>query len=186
MATSSVRICWPYSSKKKALVCPVPLAMRNTRSDDCTTASSTFGSETRTSLSGIGNCTTMERPTPRSSRFDSGKAALAGMRRTESWPRLPGRACPSSALHVGSVDVAETHDSEIHGSHAGTRPLRVVRMIENLFDSRKLKTQLSLRRTHATERHSEGYAPCCRARRSWRQSDPCPWDRRRLCSARTG
>ena len=54
-ATISVKICWPCSSKKKALVCPAFFAMRKTRSDYCTTASKIWGSEIKTSLRGPGN-----------------------------------------------------------------------------------------------------------------------------------
>ena len=73
-AISSVRICWPLVSKKKALVWPSRLAIRNTRFDACTTASTLSGSETSTSLSSNGNCTRIELPTPRRTRLATGSS----------------------------------------------------------------------------------------------------------------
>ena len=165
MATSSVSICWPFSSKKNAFVCPVPLAIRNTRSDDCTTASSTAGSDTNTSFRATGNCTTRERPTPRSTRFESGNAALPGMRSTES---LPAGLPAMSAAWISPTQTATEHAAATP-AHAH---FRLVRFIDDLFDSRM---EPSSRRTRAMERRSEGYARSCRADRSLAAVGPFPF-----------
>ncbi len=81
--TSSVRICWPLVSKKKALVWPSFLAIRNTRLEACTTASTLSGSETSTSLSSNGNCTITDLLKPSEMRLAMGKSPRLGIFRTE-------------------------------------------------------------------------------------------------------
>src|SRR5581483_945427 len=81
---SSCRTRWPRVSKKNALVWPSPLAIRNTRLEDCTTASTLSGADTTTSLSSKGNCTRKDLPSPSVSGLEMGKLALAGICQNDS------------------------------------------------------------------------------------------------------
>ena len=75
----------PWCRRRRRWFAPWPLAIRNTRLEDCTTASTFSGSATSTSLSSKGNCTSSDLPWPSVARLVSGKFPLAGMRRTECW-----------------------------------------------------------------------------------------------------
>ena len=109
-AISSVRICCPLVSKKKALVWPRPLAIRKTRFDACTTASTLSGAETSTSLSSNGNCTSTDLPRPIEIRLARGKLPRAGICSTDDCSETSSD-CPCEIAAGGEAEMPMTASS---------------------------------------------------------------------------
>ncbi len=124
--TSRVRICWPLVSKKKALVWPSFLAIRNTRLEACTTASTLSGSETSTSFSSKGNWIITDLLKPSEMRLASGKLPRLGICSTEC------RDMSSNPDALGSAEYALGGYAQIPMAASSNAPaiaLRVIRMV---------------------------------------------------------
>ena len=115
--TSRVSTCLPCVSKKKALVWPTFLAIRNTRLEDWTTASIFSGSETSTSLSSKGNCTSKDLLVPSETLVVMGKGPRAGICSTEFCTGSPARAAlwPKTATS-GATAIPITASSNARAS----------------------------------------------------------------------
>ena len=117
----------PWYRRRRRWFGPAPLAMRKTRFDDCTTASTFSGSATSTSLSSKGNCTSNDLPWPSVRRMESGKFPLAGTRKTDFC--CASSPCARSALGSCASAAGNVAQAPTTASSALAVRLDFIRMV---------------------------------------------------------